>query len=143
MPRPTEPGSVFRHLKCRTIAGWIGETHMLHIQQGTRLGNWATQLSEAELKKVTAATRRDEAATVWDRIVDWFCGTKRTEAKKLYFDACNIPVAAQRASSFLALRELAGEGYRGNFRITQNDTATQYVIDRPVAHADGPYLSLT
>src|SRR5690554_590329 len=67
---------------------------------------------------------------IWDKIKDWFFGTNLVEAKELLAQLY-APEASDvdRVKSYMALRELVGEGFRDRFSVKPEPFGYSLMID--------------
>ncbi len=67
---------------------------------------------------------------IWDRIKDWFFGTNLVEAKE-HLAQLYAPEAsdAERVRSYMALKELVGEGFRDRFAVKPEPFGYSLIID--------------
>ncbi|KZL03330.1 MULTISPECIES: hypothetical protein [unclassified Pseudovibrio] len=90
-------------------------------------------ISAGDLENIKRASDRDHvgnpATRLWDKIVDWFCGTDRVTAKKLTFDLYSPGVTDQsKVKAFEQLRELAGANYQDNFKVYDSSHYRSYSV---------------
>ncbi|KZK95382.1 hypothetical protein PsAD46_00386 [Pseudovibrio sp. Ad46] len=90
-------------------------------------------ISAGDLENIKGASDRDHvgnpATRLWDKIVDWFCGTDRVTAKKLTFDLYSPSVTDQnKVKAFEQLRELAGANYQDNFKVYDSSHYRSYSV---------------
>ncbi|WP_063657507.1 hypothetical protein [Candidatus Arsenophonus triatominarum] len=43
-------------------------------------------INDYDISKIQSATNRSDVESLWGKIIDWFCGTRKEEAKKALFD---------------------------------------------------------
>lgn len=90
-------------------------------------------ISAGDLESIKGASDRDHvgnpATRLWDKIVDWFCGTDRVTAKKLAFDLFSPGVTDHnKVKAFEQLRELAGANYQDNFKVYDSSHYRSYSV---------------
>lgn len=90
-------------------------------------------VSSQDLGTIKNASSRDKigniVSRVLDRMADWFCGTQRAEVKKHLFDMYSPTSTDQvKISGFLALQELAGEGYKDRFQSSRENGQERYTL---------------
>jgi len=94
-------------------------TSAVPLQSG-RFG--APTISDAEVNRIRGSFSRSDAATVMDHIKDWFCNTKRAEAKECLYDIMHVQKGHnEKIQSFLRLRELCSKPFRDNFKMRISD----------------------
>ena len=90
-------------------------------------------ISDRDIEIIKNANDREHIDSrcnrIWEKIVDWFCGTNRAEAKKLLFDILSKGKDDQKKeSSFNRLRQLASPAYQDNFKICEINIGTEFTI---------------
>ncbi|SFT78730.1 hypothetical protein SAMN05444141_103384 [Pseudovibrio denitrificans] len=91
------------------------------------------QISAGDLQSIKGASDREHignpATRLWDKIVDWFCGTDRVNAKKLVFDLYSPSVTDQnKVKAFEQLREIAGANFQENFKVYDGPRFQSYSV---------------
>jgi hypothetical protein len=90
---------------------------------------------------IRGAKKISELNSRWDRIQDWFCGTKIVEAKSLLFALMHQSSEISKqgdnnehfAQNFLSLRDLAAPTHRHKFTATVvNKTITFGIVDASI-----------
>lgn len=92
-----------------------------------------TSLTAGNINTIKVASDRDHignpATRLWDKVVDWFCGTDREAAKKLVFDLYDPRVTDEKKyDAFQNLRALAGANFTDNFSIIRSDKDVTYKV---------------
>lgn len=87
-------------------------------------------ISDARIKHIIKSETKADATAMglWDKIQDWFCGTRKGEALAHLYDLIHHgnlsepQIALQKLKAFHYLSSMAGEAYRDNFKavITEN-----------------------
>lgn len=77
-------------------------------------------ISASQIAQISRAPDHDHIGSrlsqIWDRLVDWFAGTHRAEAKELLFTLCSDGAGIEeKYRAFQELRDLAGIAHKGNF----------------------------
>ena len=87
-------------------------------------------ISTNELNQINKG-HRSLLSEIWDKIVDWFCGTQKVKAKKLLEKFCSGQTHdAVRIESFKELKKLASEAYKRNFRKESLKESDAYVYNK-------------
>jgi len=82
------------------------------------LGCYHPSISQGEISRLSdAETRAHQISSLWDRVKDWFCGTKRVEAKKCIYEMFHNPSDANRMKAFIKLRKLAPDTFKDKFNM--------------------------
>ena len=105
----------------------------MHIQTG------GLSIGASQINAVQNANDRDQIGStvsrVWDKIVDWFSGSHREEAKQCLFDLYHpFTPDQQKIASFERLRELAGEGFQDRFRAERNENGETFILGLELEH---------
>ncbi|MGL5126940.1 MAG: hypothetical protein ACRC7D_01885 [Aeromonas popoffii] len=79
---------------------------------GTRFNR---TINQDEISSIASATSVDNVSSIWGRIADWFCGTKKEEAKKELFGLLHNDSGLQRVEHFTKLRDISSPAYKDNF----------------------------
>lgn len=80
---------------------------------GTRFNN---AISSRKITEIQEAKSKTDVESLWDKIVDWFCGTKREEAKKVLFDLFHEENKINKMKSFNQLKNLVSPAYKREFK---------------------------
>lgn len=91
------------------------------------------KFSASDIGKIKASSSRDHIGTVvaraWDHVIDWFCETNRTEAKKCLFDLFSpLTSDLEKIEIFQKLQNLAGKGFQQQFTSTNESEKESYAI---------------
>lgn len=81
--------------------------------QGTLLNR---AISAAEIETIRSAKSMNDVSSIWGKIADWFCGTKKEEAKAALFNMINNQGNA--LEEFKCLRRMASNAYKDRFEIS-------------------------
>ncbi|MCL1126454.1 hypothetical protein [Shewanella surugensis] len=94
-------------------------------------GSWFNRsISPSDFQEIKTAKSVNDVSSTWGKIIDWFCGANKEEAKKLLFDVYNNQLSTnQRISSFSNLRDLASAAYKRNFDIEITHEGIKLSID--------------
>ncbi|WP_068080867.1 hypothetical protein [Polycladidibacter stylochi] len=92
-----------------------------------------TEINTSDIRNIAKSTDRDHvgssASRLWDKMVDWFCGTDRAEAKKLVFDMVSPrSQTSRKVDAFMQLSEIATGGIRNNFTVHEDALSKSYRI---------------
>jgi len=79
-------------------------------------------IDQTEVDRIRDLNVRAQAASIMDHIKDWFCGTKRVEAKKRLYDMMRKDTGlesenVERIMAFFKLKRLCAEPFRTNFKV--------------------------
>lgn len=98
---------------------------------GTRFNLTISDRDIGVIKNANDREHIDNACNkIWTKIVDWFCGTNRAEAKKLLFDLLSKKTDNQRKlDSFNILRQLASPAYQDKFIFELRDCDILFKIE--------------
>ncbi|HCZ4708616.1 TPA: hypothetical protein O3H02_004282 [Salmonella enterica subsp. enterica serovar Saintpaul str. CFSAN004144] len=79
---------------------------------GTRFNR---EITKSDIASIASATNVDAVSSTWGRIVDWFCGTKKEEAKKELFGFIHNDLSHQKIDHFTKLKNMVSPAYKDNF----------------------------
>jgi len=67
-----------------------------------------------EVRRLSGCSK-EQIASFWDKIRDWFCCTKRVEAKKAIYDMFHCKTADERVNAFIKLKNLSAPPFQNKF----------------------------
>lgn len=71
-----------------------------------------------EMAAIRSVSSRDAVSSVWERIVDWFCGSNKHAAQMALYDLFHVDCSAvEKLASFTKLRNLAGDAFKNQFSL--------------------------
>lgn len=83
------------------------------ILQGSLLNR---EISSTEIEAIKSAKSINDVGSIWGKIADWFCGTKKEEAKASLFKLLNNQ--GNTIEEFKSLRNMASAAYKDRFEIS-------------------------
>ena len=94
-------------------------------------------ISTNELNQIKKG-HRSLLSEIWDKIVDWFCGTQKVKAKQLLEKFCSGRTHdAVRIESFKELKKLASEAHKSNFREESFKKSDAYALYGKLPASEG------
>lgn len=92
-----------------------------------------SEISGSDIEKIKGGNGRenisDLVGKVWGKIVDWFYGTNREEAKACLFKLYSPTTThSEKMDSFNRLKNLAADAYKDRFQIHEYHGKSVYTI---------------
>lgn len=94
---------------------------------------FSRSISTSDFNDIKNSNSQNDISSIWGRIADWICGTKKEEAKKLLFEIYKSTGEKSNAA-FNSLRNLCGDGHKGNFTKEIKDGIVKFkIIENEIA----------
>lgn len=72
-------------------------------------------INDYDISKIQSATNKSDVESLWGKITDWFCGTRKEEAKKALFDVIHNDNPDRKIECFNQLRDMVSPAYKDKF----------------------------
>lgn len=72
-------------------------------------------INDYDVSKIQSAKNKSEVESLWGKITDWFCGTRKEEAKKALFDIIHNDNPDRKIECFNQLRDMVSPAYKDKF----------------------------
>ncbi len=72
-------------------------------------------INDYDIMKIKSATSKSDVESFWGKITDWFCGTRKEEAKKALFDIIHNDNPNKKIEFFNQLRDMVLPAYKDKF----------------------------